>query len=188
MLIGATSNTVSPPSCEEDAALVISDLVAGRLQDVASRLHEPPNYSAEEAAEDRRSIGSQLQFLLNQFGEVSSPSVTASPVIFYQISLAGGDIAYWQSLPSQGVDAALTYRVKFERVGPGIVQLTLIRSHRAWQLRSIALGLESSAPDSRSTMYRIGRAFLNHMDPRMSVEQVRQALDGMFGSINERPK
>ncbi len=104
------------------------------------------------------------------------------------VSLAGGDVPYWQSLRNMGVDAQLTFHVSYSKLGPGILHLTFIRANGEWQLRSIEPGLERHVPGARETMLRIGRASLAKMNPPVDHQALDQMLESMFPPEVEQPK
>lgn len=161
------------------ASGVIAQLVAGEAAEVAGRLHEPAKWDPARVARERQELGGGLAVLMNEFGRISSPTLSDVGK-YYEIEIAGGDAAYWRSLPNAGIDSKLTYRVRFAKAGPGILVLGFTRTSGVWELASIALGLEPSGPHAKEQMARIGRTFLRFMIPSLDPDGLEKALSSMF--------
>jgi hypothetical protein len=181
------SASTAPPSnpVESLASSILAKLVAGDVTAVTAGLHEPPNWDKARAADDRRQGAEQLGPLLEDFGKISSPKV-AKDVTFFHIQLAGGDMAYWQSLPNMGVEAKVVYRVKFAKAGPGVVTMDFIHASGTWELRGLGLGIEQERSDARETMRRLGGRFLGRLAPGKTHDEIEKALDQMFGPAPDR--
>lgn len=178
----AFSGTMPSVNSRNDIAQrVMSKLIAGDIQAAVGQIHEPATYDREHADEDRRSLSEDLAFLLQRFGNVSTPRLAQSLVEFYLIEIAGGDVPYWQSLPDFGYDARATYLVNFSKVGPGVVVIDLTRASGSWELRSIGLGLERSRPHSREIMLRIGKSFFSQQYSMLK-DEIERILEAMFGA------
>jgi len=167
----------SPDALLSDA---IGDLVKGHAKLIAARIHEPKAWSTAEADKDRRAITDQLELLLHELGRVSSPTA-ASPPPFYVLEVAGADLPYWQSLPNRGIARTATYQVKFEKAGPGVIVVALTQASDAWQLRSIAFGIEMNRRGARTTMLRVARRLLTKMRPDLSKAEIDAATEAALG-------
>jgi hypothetical protein len=162
------------------ASAVMAKLTAGKPGAAVARIHEPRAWDGQRAADDRQKVSAHLATLLKEFGKISGAR-PAGAVAFYEIQNTGADVPYWQSLPRLGIDSSVVYAVKFSNVGPGIVSLTFTRVSGSWELRSVALGLDRSRPESKATMMRIGRIFLESLGLGMSKQEIDMALANMLG-------
>lgn len=173
----ASSATHPPASSSVDAlaSTVMSKLVAENFRGALEGMHEPASWDVARAAMDRQKMSEHLAALSKEFGRISAPRVDAS-VSFYEFQIAGADVPYWQSLPNFGFDSRLVYRVKFSKVGPGVVALGFTRASGSWELRSVSLGLDRARPQSKEAALRIGRTFLTRFDPKMSKDALDKAL------------
>ena len=191
LLAMACSDSTSPSRAARDpqavASPVLQLLTTSKYSEVALGLHEPPSYDPARATEDRRSVGDHLGFLFGELGTMSAPRLSTEPLRFYKVSLAGGDLPYWQSLRNMGIDAELTYHVSYSKLGPGILYLTFIRANSEWQLRSIEPGLEMRTRGARETMLRIGRAFFAKVNPPVDHQALNRMLESMFPPEVEQP-
>lgn len=172
---GQNNDPSIPPS--ERVSTVMARLAQADVSSVGAAIHEPPTYDLHRAVKDRRVIVQQLEFLLAQFGQVSSDGVCGTPAEVYQLEVSGGDLPYWNSLPNMGVDAAVTCPVRFSSVGRGAVRLSFVNINGDWRLRSVAFGLLRSDGGSRESMVRIVRAFLARFAPEMSEQDAAKYVD-----------
>lgn len=171
--LSASQPTANP--VESLASKVMAKLIAGDTATAVARIHEPRAWDVTRASADRHKVSEDLGVLVREFGKISAPRV-AGPVTFYELQVAGADVPYWQSLPNAGIDSRMIYRVNFSKVGPGIVALAFTKASGSWELRSVSLGLDSSRPESKGAMVRIGRTFLGVVAPRMSKDEIESAL------------
>jgi len=179
-MVGRPLGALSPDQAVL-ASGVIDQLVAGKAAEVAARLHQPAKWDPARVARNRQGLGGGLAVLMNEFGRISSPNLS-DWAKYYEIEIAGGNNAYWQSLPNGGMDSTLTYRVHFAKAGPGIVVLGFTRASGVLELATVALGLETSSPHARETISRIGRKFLRFMIPSLDHDELEKALSSMLAA------
>jgi len=145
---------------------IVQLLQAENFEEVARLLHYPATYTPQERLADQAAVADSLRFLAGEVGHLDKVVVVREPVTFYKVSVSGGDVPYWQSLPNAGQDGALTYQAVFSKLGPGIFHLTFIRSGAGWQPRSIEVGLERGQPGAPERMADITRQMVARMASR----------------------
>jgi hypothetical protein len=158
------------------ASDAISKLASGNASGTIAKIHEPPTWDKGRVAADRQQVTTNLVLLLKEFGTISEAQLLVGQVSFYEIQVAGADVPYWQSLPNFGMDARVTYLVKFSKAGPGVVAIALTRASGSWELRSVSLGLDRKGPHSKERMIRIGRTFLKAARPKMTKVEIEKTL------------
>ena len=147
---------------------------------VADLLHQPPSYGAAELTRERRAATELLTYLFAEFGIPDKMRPAEPQVVFFKISVAGASVPYWNSLPNFGVDATVTYRAQFAKVGPGILNVTFIRRNQEWGLRAVEPGLLVTEPQARDAIVRIGRGALRKMNPGIDDATLTRILDEWF--------
>lgn len=107
--------------------------------DSASKLfHYPPNYTKKELCKDMKAVSSALKIFDNEFGKIKMAKILVKPKLFYEISIEGGDIPYWQKYP---ISYRLIYEVNFEKEGSGCVVINCCYINNKLEIRSIHYGL-----------------------------------------------
>lgn len=147
-------------------ARIVQLIQADSFEEVASLLHYPATYTQQERLADQSAVANNLRFLSSEFGHLEEAVAAKEAVEFYKLSISGGDVPYWQSLPNVGQDGYLTYRAVFSKFGPGIFHITFIRAEGGWQPRSIEFGLERGQPKAGERMANIARQMVARMARR----------------------
>ena len=139
----------------EKSEQVVVLLENSQLSTVASQMHYPELWTAEQRAEDRMRFEASLAAILNEMGTIRShrPSEHKGP--FLQIVLAGGDDSYWETHPQGGQALTAHFAVEFAKAGPGFVRVEFIEDADAAAIRSLGLGVAAERADARETMGRV---------------------------------
>ena len=168
----------SVPEAQEMANRAVDLLCEGDYEAVAELLHYPPSYTPEQLATDKADVRVGLELLAGEVGLCTAPEPQNQPVEFYQVGVSGGDVPYWQSLPNGGLDQSYRYKVRYGKLGDGIVQVTLVEESGKWAVRSVDLGLETAREGAREIMLDLGEKLAAALTP-LEPGDFRKRADGV---------
>ncbi|UCG52934.1 MAG: hypothetical protein JSW58_05080 [Candidatus Latescibacterota bacterium] len=144
------------PSEAPDSLWVIGDQVMaalgrGDVGSVAEMLHYPSSYSKEEKATDAAGVKDALEFLLTKLGALQGFERFIGDAVWYEVTLSGGDIGYWESLsPLNTVD--LAYRGNFGKFGGGMVSVSFFETSSGMDIRAVIVRVDPSVQGARETV------------------------------------
>ena len=133
---------------------IVTLLVQGDVKSVASKLHYPISYTSSERTQGESDVKESLAFLLQRFGSVSRVELHTKAIQFYEIGISGDNLKYWESLsPIQTKD--FVYKVKFSKLGDGVLKVSVFTTASGTEVRGIFFGLEPSKPNARGIIIEI---------------------------------
>jgi hypothetical protein len=123
---------------------------------VASLMHYPPTYSADERAKDINSVGDGLELTLKELGTPTQFRDLHGLALSYEVSESGGNVPYLRSL-SPAYAADFFYEVTYSKQGHGFltVRVMQLNSKSPAEILSVRLGLPAANPASKTTMIEI---------------------------------
>ena len=152
LLSGASQSPSGDAPTVRLAERTLALLARGDSTSLAALHHYPPSFSSDERAKDAAGVAGAIEFLLESFGKPERVPPNQTPVEFYVVGAGGGSIPYWASI-SPFSEETVTYSVRFSKLGPGFIQLSIVRvAGGPAELRIIDFGLPKATPDSKSTM------------------------------------
>ena len=153
---GENPTETSPVSMvSEEAEETVVLLEGSQLSNVASQMHYPELWTAEQRADDRTRFETSLAVILRELGPIRSHRSSDHQGPFLQIVLAGGDDSYWETHPPGGQALTAHFAVEFEKAGPGFVRVEFIENETGRAIRSLGLGVAAERVDARETMGRV---------------------------------
>lgn len=164
-------NEQASPRIEAKAQQIVDHLRKARLEDVTGEFHYPPGISPSERKLEQRQLMTGLRVALNAFGSIGRSALVRGDVQFVEIGFSAGDVDYWSNRRDDVTPRAVTFQVRFEKVGPGYVQVRFLPSHSDWRVRSIHFGLEARAAGARQ--------FLSDVAKRAMEEALGSSSDGV---------
>jgi len=144
---------------------------------VASLMHYPPTYSADERAKDINSVGDGLELILKELGTPTQFRDLHGLALSYEVSESGGSIPYLRSL-SPAYASDFLYEVTYSKQGHGYltVRVMQLNSKSPAEILSVRLGLPTANPASKTTMIEITRMQLARLGVPMS-QALQQQID-----------
>lgn len=139
----------------EIADSIVEELAANDVAAVTRLLHYPAFYTEKERTDDESAVAVGISLLLDEFGQITQYERHEQPVIFYELTLSGGTVDYWESLSSMRTNETI-YRASFEKVEDGIVKVVTFSSEEAAGIQSIAFGIKADADNARERITEIG--------------------------------
>ena len=131
---------------------------SSNFDEAARSFHYPPNFSPEELEKDRNAVKLGLMELCKIFGTAQKAEIVQRPVSFYNFTIGGSDIHYWQRKPQF---IQVTYETTFSREGEGFVVFNVVQFSKKFELRSAAFGIPIESPNAKERMEKI---FVHMMD------------------------
>ena len=84
----------------------------------------------------------------------------AGLIEYYELGVGGGTVPYWSQFPNLGMQGKVVYKAKFEKLGPGIVEVAFFKLRDSLAVRAVSFGLEVTRPAARETVLKIGEICL----------------------------
>lgn len=158
------STTAKADLAQCAARQIVDSLARSDVRAVASSLHYPPTYTAEERDDDVASVSKLLRFLLDQFGEPGNLRTTAERHVFFRLGTSGGDVPYWESI-SPYPNRMVVFQVDFAKLGPGFVMVEMISldGGAPHVVKGVELGLPAEKSGSKEQILQQFEAMLTHM-------------------------
>jgi hypothetical protein len=146
------------------ASQIVDNLARSDVRAVASSLHYPPTYTAEEREADIASVSKSLRFLLDRFGAPKNLRTTAERHVFFHVGTSGGDVPYWESI-SPYPNRVVVFQTDFANLGPGFVMVELISLDGGAPrvIKGVEFGLPAETPGSKQQILHQFEAMLTHM-------------------------
>ena len=137
-----------PDSLKAEGDSLMVWLNAGTHANVTERLHYPPTWTKKQVAEDQAGLAKGLALITTDLGRLMDYGAFSGVTVNYEVSVAGGDIPYWDSVsPFRTRDRI--YQGVFERFGRGFVVIRFAELNSRWDAQSILFWLDPAEDGSR---------------------------------------
>jgi len=128
----------------EGAARKFTTQLATEGPDAAARaMMYPPLLSGDELTSERGSVSRALNFGIERFGIPRASAPAKRRVEFFEFLIGTGESpSWWRSSGATGRDVVLLS--SFDRLGPGVLKLTVVEEAGLLRVVAVGFGLETN--------------------------------------------
>ena len=114
--------------------------------------HFPPSYSKKELTDDIKGITAAFKLIERELGKVISIKPLKESMLYYDVSIEGGNISYWQQYPQS---LKFEYEVEYEKERKGILAVEACNIKSSWEIRKVHYGIDANSIGSKERIFEI---------------------------------
>ncbi len=137
-------------------------MASSKYSDAAGLFHCPREYTSGKRSGQILGISKLLKIFTDEFGIPSNHKINESPDPYYNVTVCGGDMQYWQKHPSQ---LQIPLEVVFSRENDGYVVILFSNVLNKWEIRAVAYGLPAQRPGAKERVVEIMTKMLITLQP-----------------------
>jgi hypothetical protein len=131
--------------------------------DASELFHYPLEYTSEKRSEVILSVSKLLKIFNDEFGIPSNYKIKETPTPYYNVTVCGGDMQYWQKHPSY---IQIPLEVVFSKENDGYIAILFSNILNKWEIRAVAYGLPAQRPGAKERVVEIMTKMLITLQPK----------------------
>lgn len=136
---------------------------SSEYSDAAGLFHYPQEYTSEKRSEQILGVSKLLKIFTDEFGIPSNFEINESPAPYYNVTVSGGDMSYWQKHPSY---LQIPLEVVFSKENDGYIVILFSNLLNKWEIRAVAYGLPAQRPGAKERVVEIMVKMLITLQPK----------------------
>ena len=136
---------------------------SSEYSDAAGLFHYPQEYTAEKRSEQILGVSKLLKIFTDEFGIPSNCKINESPDPYYNVTVTGVDMPYWQKHPSQ---LQIPLEVVFSKENDGQILILFSNILNKWEIKAVAYGLPAQRPGAKERVVEIMTKMLITLQPK----------------------
>lgn len=137
-------------------------MASSEYSDASELFHYPLEYTSEKKSEVILSVSKLLKIFTDEFGIPSNYKINETPTPYYNVTVCGGDVEYWQKYPSY---MQIPLEVVFSKENDGYVVLLFSNISDKLEIRAVAYGLPAQRPGAKERVVEIMTKMLITLQP-----------------------
>jgi len=138
-------------------------MASSEYSDASGLFHYPREYTSEKRSEHILNVSRLLKVFTDEFGIPSNCKINETPAPYYNVTVSGGDMTYWQKYPSY---MQIPLEVVFSIENDGYVVILFSNILGKWEIRAVAYGLPAQRPGAKERVVEIMTKMLITLQPK----------------------
>ncbi len=139
-----------------------SHMASSEYSDASGLFHYPVDYTSEKRSEVIHRVSKLLKIFVDEFGIPSNYKINETPAPYYNVTVCGGDMKYWEQYPSY---MQIPLEVVFSRENDGYVIILFSNIQDKWEIRAVAYGLPAQRPGAKERIVEVMTKMLITLQP-----------------------
>ncbi len=131
--------------------------------DASGLFHYPLEYTSERRSEVILSVSKLLKIFTDEFGIPTNYKINETPAPYYNVTVCGGDMQYWEKYPSY---MQIPIEVVFSKENDGYIVILFSNILNKWEIRAVAYGLPAQRPGAKERVVEIMTKMLISLQPK----------------------
>ena len=131
--------------------------------DASGLFHYPLEYTSEKRMEQILDVSKLLKIFTDEFGIPSNYKINETPTPYYNVTVSGGNMQYWQKYP---LYMQIPLEVVFSKENDGYVIILFTNILNKWEIRAVAYGLPAQRPGAKERVVEIMTKMLITLQPK----------------------
>ncbi len=136
---------------------------SSEYSDAAELFHCPLEYTSVKRSGQILGVSKLLKVLADEFGIPSDYRINETPTPYYNVTVCGGDMEYWEKYPSY---MQIPLEVVFSKENDGYVVLLFSNISNKLEIRAVAYGLPAQRPDAKERIVEVMTKMLITLQPK----------------------
>ena len=141
----------------------LNHMSSSEYSDASGLFHYPREYTSKEKSEQILDVSKLLKIFTDEFGIPSNYKINETPAPYYNVTVSGGDMNYWEKHPSY---MQIPLEVVFSRENDGYVIILFSNIQDKWEIRAVAYGLPAQRPGAKERVVEIMTKILITLQPK----------------------
>jgi len=141
----------------------LKHMSSSKYSDAAGLFHYPQEYTSVKKSGQILGVSKLLKIFTEEFGIPSNYKINESPTPYYNVTVTGGDMQYWQEHPSH---LQVPLEVVFSKENDGQIVLLFSNVLNKWEIRAVAYGLPAQRPGAKERIVEIMTKMLITLQPK----------------------
>ena len=141
----------------------LKHMSGSEYSDAAGLFHCPRESTSVKRSGQILGISKLLKILTDEFGIPSNCKIKESQAPYYNVTVCGGNMQYWQKNPSQ---LQITLEVVFSKENDGCIVILFSNIMNKWEIRAVAYGLPAQRPGAKERVVEIMTKMLITIQPK----------------------
>jgi hypothetical protein len=137
-------------------------MASSKYSDAAGLFHCPLEYTSVKKSSQILGVSKLLKVLADEFGVPSNYKINEIPTPYYNVTVCGGDMEYWEKYPSY---MQIPLEVVFSKENDGYVVILFSNISNKWEIRAVAYGLPAQRPDAKERIVEVMTKMLITLQP-----------------------
>lgn len=137
-------------------------MASSEYSDASGLFHYPVDYTSGKRSKVIHSVSKLLKIFADEFGIPSNYKINETPAPYYNVTVCGGDVEYWEQYPSY---MQIPLEVVFSREDDGYVIIMFSNIQDKWEIRAVAYGLPAQRPGAKERVVEIMTKMLIKLQP-----------------------
>lgn len=134
-----------------------------KYSDAAGLFHYPQEYTTEKRSEQIHGVSRLLKIFTDEFGIPSNYKINESPDPYYNVTVTGVDMPYWQEHPSH---LEVPLAVSFSKENNGQIVIMFSNILNKCEIKAVAYGLPAQRPGAKERVVEIMTKMLITIQPK----------------------
>lgn len=140
----------------------LTHMASSEYSDASGLFHYPVDYTSEKRSEVIHRVSKLLKIFVDEFGIPSNYKINETPAPYYNVTVCGGDMKYWEQYPSY---MQIPLEVVFSRENDGYVIILFSNIQDKWEIRAVAYGLPAQRPGAKERIVEVMTKMLITLQP-----------------------
>ena len=141
----------------------LKHMSSSKYSDAAGLFHCPREYTSIKRSGHILGVSKLLKIFTDEFGIPSNCKINESSTPFYNVTVTGGDMQYWQEHPSQ---LQIPLEVSFSKENDGQIIILFSNVLNKWEIRAVAYGLPAQRPGAKERIVEIMTKMMTTLQPK----------------------
>jgi hypothetical protein len=137
-------------------------MASSKYFDAAGLFHCPLEYTSVKRSGQILGVSKLLKVLADEFGIPSDYKINETPAPYYNVTVCGGDMQYWEKYPSY---MQIPLEVVFSKESDGYVVILFSNISNKWEIRAVAYGLPAQRPRAKERIVEVMTKMLIALQP-----------------------
>jgi len=154
---------------------------SSKYSDAAGLFHCPLEYTSVKRSSQILGVSKLLKVLADEFGIPSSYKINETPTPYYNVTVCGGDMEYWEKYPSY---MQIPLEVVFSKENDGYVVILFSNISNKWEIRAVAYGLPAQRPGAKERIVEVMTKMLITLQPEPQKPPTKEKYPIVLASNN----
>lgn len=137
-------------------------MASSEYSDAAGLFHCPLEYTSVKRSSQILGVSKLLKVLADEFGIPSNYKINETPTPYYNVTVCGGDMQYWEKYPSY---MQIPLEVVFSKENNGYIVILFSNISNKWEIRAVAYGLPAQRPGAKERIVEVMTKMLTTLQP-----------------------
>ncbi len=141
----------------------LKHMSSSEYSDASGLFHYPRENTSEKRSEHILGVSKLLKIFTDEFGIPSNYKINETPAPYYNVTVSGGDMSYWQKYPSY---MQIPLEVVFSKENDGYIIILFSNISNKWEIRAVTYGLPAQRPGAKERIVEIMTKMLITLQPK----------------------